>query len=556
MNKPPVDNFYRADPLLGRLLHRTIGPEDVSALEPVLDTYGALCAGPFDREAWITDRLRPPLLVAHDPQGRPANQVVLHPGFEETLRRSCQMGIIAGNYRADVLGRRLPYTGTYTMAYLLGHCDVGARCILSLTGGTALVVSKFAPQPLRERYLPHLVSTGAPPIYYGGTFFTEQQGGSDLGANTTTARREEGSWRLYGEKWFCSNAGADIALVTARPEGAPPGVRGLALFLLPRRRDDGSPNRYIIRRLKDKMGTISVPTGEILLEGAEAHLIAGPGDGIKRAMEAVNFSRLDVALGSLGLLQRAILEATAFARERTAFGRRVQDFPMVQETLLDLMAEHSTTLAFTFRALHAFDQVHFYGEGDEVLMRLLAHLVKYRSSEVASQGTVRAMQVIGGNAYVEESPLPRLVRDALVMPIWEGTSNVQAWQALRLMADKKAHLPLLEDLRETLHRLPTPALQKERETIQAHLHHLEKAIAQGTADARWGEAHARRLADYLCDLASATYLLAQVDDTPLGKRLGALARWFLQKRLGPGVRPLPEAWAEHPGPLWDEVSAP
>ncbi|MFN3973742.1 MAG: acyl-CoA dehydrogenase family protein [Dehalococcoidia bacterium] len=556
MATPAQPNFYRADPLLQRLLRHTLGQETAQRAEPTLDTYGALCAGPFDREAWVTDRLRPPLLVAYDAQGKPANEVVLHPGFVETLRRSCQMGIVAANYRAEVLGHRIPYTGTYAMAYLLGHCDLGARCILSLTGGTALVLSKFAPNPIRERFLPHLLSTGERPIFYGGTFFTEQQGGSDLGANTTGARQEGGVWRLYGEKWFCSNAGADLALVTARPEGAPPGVRGLALFLLPRRLEDGSPNRYTIRRLKDKMGTISVPTGEIVLDGAEAYLIAGPGNGIRYAMEAVNFSRLDVAVGSIGLLQRAILEATAFAQQRLAFGRRVQDFPMVQETLLDLAADHAAGLALSFRALHAFDQVHFFGEGDDILMRLLAHMAKYRASEVAAEGTVRAMQVIGGNAYVEESPLPRLVRDALVMPIWEGTSNVQAWQAVRLMADKKAHLPLLEDLRDTLHHLHPSVEVKERQAVENEVYGLEQVITQRLGDTVWGEVHARRLADYLCDVASACYLLAQVDDTPLGQRLSALARWFIRKRLRPGTRLAPEEWPTHPGPTWSTVTTP
>jgi len=554
MPQTPVRNFYRSDPLLGHLLHRSLGAEALQVVEPTLDAYGALCAGPFDREAWTADRLRRPLLLAFDARGRPVNQVLLHPGFLETLHRSCRMGIVAINYRPEVLGRRLPYTATYGMAYLLGHCDVGARCILSLTGGTALVVSKYAPPPLRERFLPALTSTGERSIAFGGTFFTERQGGSDLGANATTARYEDGVWRLYGEKWFCSNPGAEAALVTARPEGAPEGVRGLALFLLPKACEDGSPNRYTIRRLKDKVGTITVPTGEILLEGAEAHLIAGPGEGIRAAMEAVNFSRLDVAIGSLGMLQRALLEATAFAQGRIAFGRRVVDFPMVRETLLDLAADHAAGMALAFRALQAFDAVHFFGEGDPLLMRLLAHLAKYRASEVAVEGTVRAMQVMGGDAYVEESPLARLVRDALVMPIWEGTSNVQAWQVVRLIVDKKAHGPLLEEAREVLRRLP-PTLQKEGEAVAGEMEGLERAIAMA-ADGGWGEAHARHLTDYLADVVSAALLLDLAGTGPLGRRLTALARWFLARRLRPGARRTPQAWALHPGPFWEEVAGP
>lgn len=549
-------NFYRAAPELRALCRQALGRDETAVLEPALEDYGALCAGPFDREAMMADRFRPPTLVAWDAQGDPANEVLLHPGFAETLRRSCEAGIIAANYRDDVLGRRVPYTATYAMAYLLAHADHGARCILSVTAGNALALSLFAPEPLRRRYLSPMLSTGEYPIATGGTFFTERQGGSDLGANTTTARLENDVWRLYGEKWFCSNAGADVALVTAHQEGGPPGVKGLSLYLMPRVLEDGSLNAYRIRRLKDKMGTVTVPTGEVELDGAVAYLVGGPGDGIRQAMESINYSRLSVAMGSLGLLHRAVLEARSHARQRTAFGRRVDEFPMIRETLLDLAAQHAAALALAFRALHSFDQVYFYGEGDRLLMRLLTHLAKYRASEIGAEGAVRAMQVVGGNAYVHESVLSRVVRDALANPIWEGTGNIQAVQAVRLMGDRGAHLPLLEEMRETLHRVASPSLAEERERLQRELGPLEEAVGRvlGRDDLR--EAHARRLLDYLCDVLSAVQLLGLADASHEGaERVATLVRWHLRRSLEAAPRREPGFWEVDPTPAWEETLA-
>jgi len=538
-------NFYAESPLLRRLLAETLGPDRLARWEGRLEEYGALCAGPFDRSAHTADRFRPPLLLAWDAEANPLGEVLLDSSFRETLHASCRLGFIAQNYRDDLPGGRLPYTATYAMAYLLGHADTGARCILSLTGGTTLVLHRWGPPDLQARYLPGLLSVGEAPFLYGATFFTERQGGSDLGANTTLARREGNTWRLYGEKWFCSNVGADLALVTARPEGAPEGSRGLALFLLPRTLPDGRRNCYTVRRLKDKMGTRTVPTGEVVLEGAEAHLLAGPGEGIRRAMSAVNFSRLSVTMGALGMAHRALLEARAYARQRVAFGTRVADFPMVREALLGMASRLAGDLALAFLALSAFDRVHFYGEGDPVQMRFLAHLAKMRASDDSVSLALSAMQLIGGNAYVEDSPLPRLVRDACANPIWEGTGNIQAIQAVRLVLERDAHRPAMEDLKGALRRARAPALAPQRERVLEEAERVEGAVALLRGRDDLPPTHARHLADYLCDWLACARLLALAEEDP---SLEPLARHATARDLAPGPRHDPAFWtAPSPG---------
>src|SRR5690606_23007954 len=235
-----------------------------------------------------------------------------------------------------------------------------------------------------------------------------------------------------GEKWFCSNADADVALVTARPEGAPEGTRGLALFVIPRQLPDGRLNSYQIRRLKDKLGTTSVATGEIELLRAQAELVAPPPQGFHRMMEALQFSRIDNAFGSAGLMRRAFLEAAVYAQQRWAFGSRLRDYPMVQETRLDMLTEWEAGLALALEAAAAWEA--WLARDDQesrAWQRLVTALAKYRTAEDAVRNASRAIEVLGGNGYVEEFPTARLLRDAQVTPVWEGPANIQALELLR-----------------------------------------------------------------------------------------------------------------------------
>jgi alkylation response protein AidB-like acyl-CoA dehydrogenase len=273
----------------------------------------------------------------------------------------------------------------------------------------------------------------------GGTWATELHGGSDVGATTTVARAEAEAWRLTGLKWFTSNADSGLALATGRPEGGPEGGAGLGCYLLPDTLPDGAPNRYRVRRLKDKLGTRGLPTGEVDLEGAWALEIAGPGDGLKVMMEALGYSRIHNAVAACGVQRRALLEALCWASHREAFGAAIWSYPMVRDTLLDLAAEAEASTALAFEAGLAFDAALAAGDSRENArdwLRTATALAKYRTAEHGVRAAFRAIEIVGGNGYTEEWPTARLFRDAMVLPVWEGPVNIQALELLRATTGK------------------------------------------------------------------------------------------------------------------------
>ena len=278
--------------------------------------------------------------------------------------------------------------------------------------------------------LPQVTSQDFDTLRQGAMFMTEQGAGSDVSATEVTAEpQEDGTWRLYGDKWFCSNPDAGFAMVLARSEPQP-GLRGVSLFLLPRDLPGGEHNRYRILRLKDKLGTRSMASGEIRLEGAQAWLVGERGRGFKQMADMINNSRLSNGMRAAGLMRRAVTEAVYFSQHRRAFGKRLIDMPLMQRQLVKMTvwAEQARSLMFqTARALADADQ----GGDDPALARILTPLIKFRACRDARKVTGDAMEVRGGCGYIEEWTEPRLVRDAHLGSIWEGTSNIVALDVIR-----------------------------------------------------------------------------------------------------------------------------
>jgi alkylation response protein AidB-like acyl-CoA dehydrogenase len=268
-------------------------------------------------------------------------------------------------------------------------------------------------------------------------FLTERAGGSDVGANETTARRDaDGTWRLTGHKWFCSNVDAEAVLVTARPEGAEPGTRGLRTFLLLTENNPG----VRIERLKEKLGVRSMPTGEVTLENAAAEEIGG----FAAIAEMMNLSRLYNSVAAVAVMGRAIHEARWYIERRKAFGRPVIEHPLANDTLAQLEDEHHGALLMTFEAVDALRRSDAGDEKAAHLLRILIPIVKAYTGKLAVTCVSEAMELIGGNGYIEESPMPRLLRDAQVLPIWEGTTNILVLDALRVARKEHGHELMLD----------------------------------------------------------------------------------------------------------------
>lgn len=341
-------DWYAVDPNLRFTLDRLLPDADERAFaEEMVAEYGPLVGGPIARRAEITDK-KGPVLDRWDRWGRESDRVVHNDTWLENKADLVRHNYTSLHVRAG--DRPVPGIVSAALNYLVCQAETALICAMGMTNGAADIAFRYAPDSVRDDVVGRLTSADPDVAWEGGMFLTERQGGSDVGANTTTAVQDGDEWRLYGEKFFCSNIDADVFIVLARPEGAPPGARGLATFIVPRQMPDGSTNGFHMRRLKPKMGTVGVPTGEVVLEGALAWLAGSSGQsatgdaardgrGINRMMEMVNGSRFGVAIMGLGIHRRSFLEAAIYAAHREQWGQRIDSYPLVRETLVDLLVE-------------------------------------------------------------------------------------------------------------------------------------------------------------------------------------------------------------------------
>jgi acyl-CoA dehydrogenase len=369
----------------------------------------------------------------------------------------------------------------------------------------------FADDDLRARYLPRLTATDVDELWQGSQWMTERTGGSDVGAATTIARRDEnGTWRLYGEKWFCSVANAGAALALARAEGAQAGTRCLAMFLVPRELPDGTRNPWTINRLKDKFGSRSMATGEITFTGAVAYLVGDLARGFHQMMEMVNVSRLSNAMRAAGLMRRSVLEAVVHARHRSAFGCPLADLPQLRRDLLEMLLDAEAAASIVLNAPAMLDRADAGSADDRRLIRIVTPLAKYWTTARARAVTSEAMNVRGGNGYIEEWVNARLVRDSYLGAIWEGSTNVVALDVQRAIVTDGCLEPLTAFIRNRLDQVAEPFSKRWVEVVTTDLDaliaHVDRWPARGHPDL---ELAARPVADSLYHLLAASLLLAE-----------------------------------------------
>jgi acyl-CoA dehydrogenase len=442
-------NFYENDRTLHQLLNKKLTPSFFQFAEQQLLSFGELCAGPIDARAKVTDREGEPKLQRYDAYGEEVSRVIVNEGYLQTVKETYETGIV-GYVHKEIpeLQTKGNYVYSFAQGYLLSQAEPGFYCPVTLTMATAYLLDHFADEDVKRRFLKHVIATGDIELYEGATFLTERQGGSDVGANVVQARLENDQWRLYGEKYFASNAGmCGVAMVLARREGAPDGSKGLTLFAVPWKKEDGTLNHLRIRRLKDKLGVKAVPSGEVEFDGAEAFVVGDPNKGIYYMLEALNLSRICNAVASLGIMRRTLDEAIHYTGGRRAFGHTLTNYPMVQETISKLKAKlHASTVA-TFDLIERYDRLTngLNNEDEQLIVRLLIALLKKETAEYAVHFAHESIELHGGNGYIEDFVLARLLRDAQVLTVWEGPANILAHELIRL-AKKGAHIKLLNEM--------------------------------------------------------------------------------------------------------------
>ena len=535
-------DWYALDPNLAGLLDRLLpDPDDRAFAEEHVARYGVLCGDALARRAEVTDK-HGPVLRRYDRWGQEIDVVEHHATWLESKADLVRAGFTGLPYHA---GRPVPAVVTASLAYLVSQAETAIYCGLGMTAGAADMVERFAPDDVRDDLLRRLTSVDPSDAWEGGMFLTERQGGSDVGANTTRAVPDGAEWRLHGEKYFCSNVDAEVFIVLARPDGAPEGARGLATFIVPRLRPDGSPNGFRIKRLKPKLGTTGVPTGEVTLEGARAWIARPPGGssggtgsgrGINTMMEMVNGSRFGVAVMGLGIHRRSFVEAAIYAARREQWGQRIDRYPLVRETLVDLLVSLEAAAALTFECAAATRGTLDEDEGRR-LRRILVPLAKVRATRDAVGAASQALEIFGGNGYMEDWPMARQLRDAQCHTIWEGTENICCLDVRRAAVNEGAHEALLARIdRALLGADPAPVLAPAVDAVAAAAVEARQALSHVLGASNDLQLlHARRLAYLLADVAEGAFLLDEAtwglahDDA----RKAVVARHFARTRLAP-----------------------
>ncbi|MFI6480574.1 acyl-CoA dehydrogenase family protein [Nonomuraea sp. NPDC050663] len=501
-------NWWQGDPSLQLLMRRYLG-DGYEWAAGHLDRLGALMGGLIAECAEETDR-NPPRLDKYDKWGRDISQVVMPPSFE-----TARSALMADNFTSPAFAAEASAHGADPRAmgaawtYLLDQADIGMGCALG-TGGDMVVslAEKHAPADVRDR-VREIFANG----YYSGEaaqMFTERTGGSDLAALEAAAEPSGDSWSLTGFKWFASNANGSAFVVLARlPSG------DIKPFLVLWDRRDGTRNAVRIRRLKDKLGTRSVASAEVEFTGAEAFLLAGEGSGsgLGTMMQLTNASRLGVAMMGAGAARRALVESLCYASAREAFGRRLIDQPLMRRKLAELIVEVEAAQALVFDGLCG------------PRLRLGPAIIKLRAARLGVTAASDAIEVHGGNGYIEQWPVARILRDAQVNPIWEGGDNILCLDVRRAMLRENAHEPFLE----RLERAAPDGLVRER------VEDLRKAITVWSGlDPVTAEAKLFPLAQFMADVYAAALLLEQArweERAGYGTRKALVARLYAEEHL-------------------------
>ncbi len=464
-------NLFEADRGCKDLFSLYLDPALVAHLVPHLERLGALAGNDLDRIAATADR-NPPILHYRDRAGADAQWIEKHPAN----RRLDEIAFIdyslaALSHRPGALGwaGNMPPVAKYALSYLFAQAEFGTCCPVSMTDALIATISKYADPALVARYIDGLTAVDADSLLQGAMFITERNAGSDVGAITTQAvlAYDQGAvggataWRLFGEKWFCSNPDAGVALVLARPSRQEvAGTKGLGLFLLPRHLPDGTRNNYRIVRLKDKLGSRSIASGEIVMDGAIAWLVGDLEAGFAQMAEMINLSRLSNGMRAAAMMRRALTEARFIAERRTTFGKPLIEQPLVQRQLLKMMLPTEAARSVMLCTGHELAKANDGDEAARNRVRILTPLIKFRACRDAREVTGDAMEMRGGCGYIEEWSDARLLRDSHLGSIWEGASNIVALDVMRAMRDPRTTAALAPFLDGVIDHIPVTALRR------------------------------------------------------------------------------------------------
>jgi acyl-CoA dehydrogenase len=490
---PELGNQYAADDVLRRYLRNTLPADVLARIEPELDEVGELAGGDLYRQS-IEQRLDEPRLEQWDAWGHRVDRIELSPLWKRAARIAAEKGMVGTAYeRKNGAHSRVHQ---FSLVYLIDSAWHVYSCPLAMTDGAARTLISSKNHALIDRAVPRLTSRNPDDAWTSGQWMTERTGGSDVAICETVAKQQGDEWRLHGTKWFSSATTSQMALTLARPEGNPPGGSGLALFYVEVRRPDGSMNGVQVNRLKDKLGTRMVPTAELTLDGALAIPVMGLKDGIKNITPMLSITRTWNAIGAISGMRHGLALAKDYAKRRVAFGAPLDQKPLHVDTLASLEAEFEGAFLLTFRAVELIgkDEAGELNEHEAALLRLLTPIVKLTTAKQAVMIASEVLESFGGAGYIEDTGLPRLLRDSQVLPIWEGTTNVLSLDLLRALAKLGSLEPIAREVHASVEGAD-PSLKVAAEAAVRAVDHAQAWLMKTMEGGPHAvEAGARRLA--------------------------------------------------------------
>jgi putative acyl-CoA dehydrogenase len=537
---PRLGNQYDDDALLRAYLRWRLPPKMLAEIEPDLQRLGHRA---------VTDILAlgesaegsPPRHVPSDPWGRRVDRIETSDAWRELDHISATEGIVATAYeRRHGAHSRIDQ---FARVYLFAPSSALYSCPLAMTDGAARFLEVHGDESTRSVFA-HLTSRDPNEFWTSGQWMTERTGGSDVGSTSTIAACEEGdTYSLYGSKWFTSATTSQVAMTLARIEGAPAGSHGLSVFLINLRDNDGRLRNIRVERLKDKLGTRALPTAELTLEGTPAQLVGGAGDGVRKIATLFNVTRVYNAVAAVAGMRRAIVLASDYARRRRAFGKLLIEHPLHVETLADLQLELRAAFLLAFRVVELLgkEESGDASESESRLLRFLIPIAKLYTAKQAIAVASEALEAFGGAGYLEDTGLPRLLRDAQVLSIWEGTTNILSLDALRAMERSDALSEWASDVRRRLSGVKVAALSSCIEQTLRAVQHIEQYAARtASAGSESQQAGARGFAFSIARTMAAALLVENAGAQEDRAAVAASKRWCARQLVA-----LVEADVEH-----------
>lgn len=525
---PRLANQFDDDPLLQEYLTRVLPESALAEQREAYRSLGEAAAGPLYAEM-LADRENDPVLTQWSPWGHRVDEIEVSPLWKKAQVLAAEHGLVAAAYEGRYGAADRVHQ--FAMNYLCQASLDVYSCPLAMTDGATRTLLDLNPEGLVDRAVPHLTSRDPARMWTSGQWMTERTGGSDVGLSETQARESADGWRLYGTKWFTSATTSEMALTLARPEGNPAGGGGLALFYVETRDAEGRLNGIEINRLKDKLGTRKVPTAELTLDGCLAHPVNGLAGGTRSISSMLNITRTWNAVAAAWTTRRCLALVRDYARRRFAFGATLVDKPLHVDTVASLAAETEATFHLAFRTVELLGRVEAKEatEAEQALLRALTPITKLTTAKQAVTVASETLEAFGGAGYVEDTGLPTLLRDAQVLPIWEGTTNVLSLDTLRALGKGPGAAALAAELQGQLAAVRAPELSGCVETVQRAAEHATGWLTTHGQDRDALEAGARRFALTLGRTLELAYLTRHAQfclDEGRGPRAAAAARRF------------------------------